>query len=35
MCVSEMWNGEEGSGSNDEADEGLPVPTFDEAVFKF
>jgi len=27
-----MWNGEEGSGSDDEE---LPVPPFDEAASKF
>lgn len=35
LCVSEMWNGEGGSGSDDEADEELPVPPFDEAASKF
>ena len=32
LCVSEMWNGEKGSGSDDEADKELPVPPFDEVV---
>jgi hypothetical protein len=30
-----MWNGEEGSGGDDEADEELRVPLFDEVVSKF
>jgi hypothetical protein len=30
-----MWNGEEGSGSDDEADEELQVPPFDEEVSEF
>jgi hypothetical protein len=34
LCVSEMWSGEKGSGSDDEADEELPVPPFDELVSK-
>jgi len=34
LCVSEMWSGEKGSGSDEEADEELPVPPFDELVSK-